>query len=498
MKKRISFIIAVAMVLTCFWGIQVCEAKTELTSEKSVKGAEVPETPTVKAAVSDDSVKLTVSKTSGADGYGIYMKAPGAKKYSLIKTLTKNGTKKRNYTKKDLEGGKYAFKVRAYKKVDGKKVWGSYSKAVSVKVKAIPKLAKAIEKTPALIELDISMIYVDIAENTGDKSEIYYPVRMKKDVEAPQTEYVYRLYAILGDESDYDHDTPVIIKEKEIGIKLTDRLGSINLMVFGYANEEDADAKVNPLVRTDRVTVQIFNSEEVKKYADITFKNGYAYFGEYPQKKVKDSTVISALNSIAAADSKNVPEYKGKTYNYYEPGKYWCESEPIEWVILEGSADSDTVTLMSNRVLLECGYSSWDGYEAGGQWKDSFVRYHLNGYNGSFKNIWTREFFRVAFPGDMQRVLIEQNYAGCKDKVLLPSKKVLSKLTASERIRKVTDLTAKSETKGYWCIDSDGKGNITLVKPDGEFTTRQAWAQDGEGYVPVIKVDLKQCNITKR
>lgn len=87
MKKRISFIIAVAMVLTCFWGIQVCEAKTELTSEKSVNGAEVPETPTVKATVSDDSVKLTVSKTSGADGYGIYMKAPGAKKYSLIKTL---------------------------------------------------------------------------------------------------------------------------------------------------------------------------------------------------------------------------------------------------------------------------------------------------------------------------------------------------------------------------------------------------------------------------
>ena len=54
--------------------------------------------------------------------------------FKNVKTITKAATIK--FTKTGLTKGKtYYFKVRAYKTVDGKKVYGDYSKVVSVKVK---------------------------------------------------------------------------------------------------------------------------------------------------------------------------------------------------------------------------------------------------------------------------------------------------------------------------------------------------------------------------
>lgn len=45
-----------------------------------------------------------------------------------------NGKKVRTYTYEPTDEGTYTFKVKAYKKVDGKKVWGSASKSVKVTV----------------------------------------------------------------------------------------------------------------------------------------------------------------------------------------------------------------------------------------------------------------------------------------------------------------------------------------------------------------------------
>ena len=51
--------------------------------------------------------------------------------YSLVKTTTA-----KTYTKNGLTKGKtYYFKVRAYKTVDGTKVYGNYSTVKYVKVK---------------------------------------------------------------------------------------------------------------------------------------------------------------------------------------------------------------------------------------------------------------------------------------------------------------------------------------------------------------------------
>lgn len=91
---------------------------------------DAPGSLTVKKA-SATSVKCTWKAVSDADGYEIY--------YSTSKngTFKKAGstTSKLTYTKKSLKEGKsYYFKVRAYKTINGEKVYGEFSKVKSIKL----------------------------------------------------------------------------------------------------------------------------------------------------------------------------------------------------------------------------------------------------------------------------------------------------------------------------------------------------------------------------
>ena len=77
---------------------------------------------------------LRWNKVSGANGYEIYMATTKKGKYKKVKTVTKGNAIK--YTKSKLKKNKrYYFKVRTYKKVNGKKIYSSYSSIKSIKVK---------------------------------------------------------------------------------------------------------------------------------------------------------------------------------------------------------------------------------------------------------------------------------------------------------------------------------------------------------------------------
>ena len=103
----------------------------------NVKSAKaVPAKTTLKAKASNaKNVKLTWSKVKGANGYEIYRSNSKDGKYQKVKTISKGGTTsyKDGKLKKSTT---YYYKIRAYRKVDGKKVYGSYSSVVSVKTKA--------------------------------------------------------------------------------------------------------------------------------------------------------------------------------------------------------------------------------------------------------------------------------------------------------------------------------------------------------------------------
>ena len=87
-----------------------------------------------KATGAKRSAKLVWKKTPGASGYTVCRAASKNGKYKAIKTL--KGADKLTHTDKKLKKGKtYYYKVRAYRTVSGKKVYGPYSAAKSAKAK---------------------------------------------------------------------------------------------------------------------------------------------------------------------------------------------------------------------------------------------------------------------------------------------------------------------------------------------------------------------------
>jgi fibronectin type 3 domain-containing protein len=76
------------------------------------------------------SANVSWTKQSGVTGYAVYRATSKSGTYSLIKNVTTG-----NYNDTSLTSGKtYYYKVRAYKTVSGKKVYGNYSEIVSVKI----------------------------------------------------------------------------------------------------------------------------------------------------------------------------------------------------------------------------------------------------------------------------------------------------------------------------------------------------------------------------
>ena len=93
-----------------------------------ISGKAVPAAPgsLTVAKYSRKKVKLSWNKVSGATGYRIYRSKSKTSGFSKIKTITSGSTL--TYTKATSRNVKYYYKIRAYKTVNGKKVWGTYSK----------------------------------------------------------------------------------------------------------------------------------------------------------------------------------------------------------------------------------------------------------------------------------------------------------------------------------------------------------------------------------
>ena len=87
----------------------------------------------IKKALKGKKNKITWDKVENADGYVVYVKYPGAKKY--VKAVTRDATVK-SVTHKGLSRNRvYRYKVRAYKRVSGKTYYGPFSRVKKAKAR---------------------------------------------------------------------------------------------------------------------------------------------------------------------------------------------------------------------------------------------------------------------------------------------------------------------------------------------------------------------------
>lgn len=114
---------------------EAAAAKAE-AAQKAIEEASAKPAATKITSIKKAKKKLTIKwkKVSGADGYVIYRSTKKNGTYKKVKTIKKATTVK--WTNKKLKSNKrYYYKVRAYKVVNGKKVYSKYSAVKSAKTK---------------------------------------------------------------------------------------------------------------------------------------------------------------------------------------------------------------------------------------------------------------------------------------------------------------------------------------------------------------------------
>ena len=97
------------------------------------------------SGIKTTSLKVNWLTQGGVNGYRVYIKKSGEKKYTRVTTL--KGCRKCTYTITGLKSGtKYYIKVRAYKLANGKKQFGEYSDVLTVNTKLKTPTVKLIAK----------------------------------------------------------------------------------------------------------------------------------------------------------------------------------------------------------------------------------------------------------------------------------------------------------------------------------------------------------------
>ncbi|WP_305146634.1 3D domain-containing protein [Anaerovorax odorimutans] len=121
---------------TYYYKVRAYSGSVQSGYSKTVSAKARPVKTVVKAKAGEEKITVTWKKISGASGYHVYRSGSKNGKYKRIKTINKG--KITRFTNSKLKGGKsYYYKVRAYKKIKGKKVFAAYSAPASAKAKKV-------------------------------------------------------------------------------------------------------------------------------------------------------------------------------------------------------------------------------------------------------------------------------------------------------------------------------------------------------------------------
>lgn len=125
---------------------------------EAVKAVPLPQAPSISLTAGGGQITVKWKKISGVSGYEIYRANSAKGKFKRVAQV--KPAKKPQYVNKKLgESKTYYFKARAYKTVDGKKVYGPFS---------------AVKKKTTMSSLDwrVTQVYNAATKNVKSKSKI--------------------------------------------------------------------------------------------------------------------------------------------------------------------------------------------------------------------------------------------------------------------------------------------------------------------------------------
>lgn len=285
MKKRILAVFT-AVFTICFFTQVVpvsASASGNVTSTSSVEQVENVQVSNNKTS----TFSVTWKKISGVDGYQIYIESSNKK---IKEKITIKRNQKYQYIKELSSGTTYSVKVRAYEIVDGKKVYGSYSKVVKTatdpkkaNIKSIKAVSKSIKvswnKVGGASGYDVYMStsksgkYTKIASK--DKNTTSYT---KTDLKANKTYYFkVRAYREVEKKKYYGSFSLISSKKTDNVVSVSDLENKLyNKMKTKYTNRHSLEPIITVEDGVTTRTWDILNPtqfNELEFYSEKFFKN---------------------------------------------------------------------------------------------------------------------------------------------------------------------------------------------------------------------------------
>lgn len=217
--------------------------------------------------LSNSEIKLKWSKVKGASGYAVYIRKNG--KYNKVAD-----TKSTTYTVKKLPNAtRENFKVRAYKKVKGKKVYGSYSsnwntatnpqpckglKVSSVNSDSVKLSWTKIGCTNYRVFQYISGEWKEIGKTTGTS----YTVKKL----TPQTEYQFKIRACKKDDKKKNNNH--YGKHSKV-VTVTTSVGKVTGVQSNTLNNSEISLSWNSVSGADGYSVGMRKDGVYNEVADV-------------------------------------------------------------------------------------------------------------------------------------------------------------------------------------------------------------------------------------
>ncbi|MCR4992403.1 MAG: hypothetical protein K6A45_05110 [Lachnospiraceae bacterium] len=274
MKKSVYIILTILVIAILHTVPAIAAEKAELrtttltseaTTAKTPAPASTPITPdtpvfTIEVSEHEETFTFTIQKTTNADGYRIYAKEPGSKKYQSIATIKKSGKAERTYTYTPFNPGKYSFKIKAYHKNGSKKTWSKASSVVKVKVEN--DIFSRVRVGIRFAE-DTKTEYSVGGDSVGENEDNPYTFEYECDEEYKDAEIV--LYIVNADGTRRE-DTPFLIDYYDHTLAAT-RMGEGYAVLYAFGKGTDANIR-NPLARSEKILLKAMDENGNKRLAD--------------------------------------------------------------------------------------------------------------------------------------------------------------------------------------------------------------------------------------